>query len=169
MNEVEIVTREVLVGLEYSEDAKIFSISKVMNRAYAAVLDELKTQECDKKEEGVVYARYREVDFKAMHAMGFLQKMFGMFDTFKMDMGISVDGFVYDNSTLKRGEIPAGQYVQYLHKGAYSKIYKAYDKLAAYIVDNDIDVVNESYDIYLNDPYAVKEDELETIVMIKIV
>lgn len=168
MQKVEIVSRDTIKGLETVQSAKMFSIPSVMKKSFSLLRQELTTQSCDNKENTVVYTRYKNVDLKAMDCMGFFQKLLGMFDTMKMDIGISVKGFDYTKSDFQNGEIKAGNYVQYLHIGPYSKMYQAYDKLTKYVVENDIDIENETYDIYLNNPQEVPKEELETIVMVKI-
>jgi len=168
MSKVEILKRDKVIGVEYSEDAKIFSIAKVMQKAFGLLVNELKRQKCGQENTTLVYTRYRDIDFKKMAQMNFFQKLVGMFDTFKMDMGISSKTFDPNNSAFKTGEIPAGEYVQYLHVGAYKKMHSAYDTLAKYILDNDLEVENVSYDLYLNNPEEVSEDKLETIIMVQL-
>lgn len=168
MQAVEVVTRERVIGLEYSKDAKMFSIPSAMKSAYGVILEELKTQSFGESDKAVVYTRYRDVDLGAMECMGFFAKLMGMFDTFKMDMGISIDEFDYTKSTFKTGEIKAGEYVQYLHVGPYSKMHQAYGKLSKYVVENNINVEHQTYDIYLNDPRVTSKEKLETIIMVKV-
>lgn len=168
MQNVEIVRRESVIGLEYPQEAKMFSIPFVMKKAFLSIKNELATQSCDTKENNLVYTRYKAVDLKAMSCMGFFQKLLGMFHGMQMDMGIAAVDFDYTKSSFQKGEIKAGDYVQYLHVGPYSKMHQAYDKLVAYIIENDIDVEHETYDIYLNNPQEVPKEELQTIVMVKI-
>jgi len=64
--------------------------------------------------------------------------------------------------------IPAGRAVHFQHKGSYAGLRNDYDALMEYLKAEKLEMVAPTWEVYLNDPFEVPEDELLTDVFTKI-
>jgi effector-binding domain-containing protein len=72
------------------------------------------------------------------------------------------EGTPTEEDGVKTGTTPAGKAVMIVHKGAYSAISPAYEKIAAYMKANNLQEGANSIEEYANDPGEVEETELLT-------
>ncbi|MBN2897899.1 MAG: GyrI-like domain-containing protein [Clostridia bacterium] len=91
-------------------------------------------------------------------------------DNLDIDVGVPVDTLVESNqSNIKCGTIPSGNYVSTLHVGPYNKIESAYKALITYIEESGVRSTGAAYEYYLNDPQETPESELQTQVLFKLI
>ncbi|PVX23405.1 MAG: transcriptional regulator [Candidatus Bathyarchaeum sp.] len=57
-------------------------------------------------------------------------------------------------------ELPAAKMVKTVHKGPYREEGATYEKLFAWLEENNKTITGPMREIYLNDPHAVSEDDL---------
>jgi effector-binding domain-containing protein len=62
-------------------------------------------------------------------------------------------------------EIPEGEYASCLHQGPYSEIGPAYDALSRWVTEQGREPSGPAYELYLNDPGELPEDELQTQIL----
>jgi hypothetical protein len=105
-------------------------------------------------------------------------------DKWKWDMMIMQPGWIGQNliekatqEILKKKEmpgleklqlktIPAHKAVKTLHVGPYDEVGKVYEKLEAYLTENDLTCSGPSREIYLSDPRRTAPEKLKTVVFL---
>ncbi len=63
---------------------------------------------------------------------------------------------------IRYGMTYSGKAVKAVHVGPYDKSLPVYEEIMKYIKDNALEVNGFSWEVYINDPYAVKPEEIET-------
>lgn len=70
---------------------------------------------------------------------------------------------------VRGGVLPAGEVLNFIHKGPYAKLRDSYADMMRYLETNSLTVSAPTVEIYLNDPDNVaSEDELETDIYVAV-
>jgi effector-binding domain-containing protein len=79
-----------------------------------------------------------------------------------VEIGIPVDKILPGMDDISPSELPMGEVVTALYKGAYGEMEKAYNEITAWINANGYKPTGPAYEIYYNSPAEVTESELLT-------
>jgi effector-binding domain-containing protein len=71
-------------------------------------------------------------------------------------------GFPVMDKNAANHRMGGGKCAHAVHKGAYSKLNESYTALAKWVEDNGKQIASAPYEIYLNEPGKVPEEELVT-------
>ena len=85
-----------------------------------------------------------------------------------VEMGVPVLEEVEVTGDMKYRVQNLGKVVTCIYRGPYSGIFDAYNELITWMGEKELEQVAESYEIYLNSPLGVSEDELLTMIVIPI-
>jgi len=83
-----------------------------------------------------------------------------------VEMGVPVLEEVKVTGDIKYRVQNLGKVVTCIYRGAYSGTFAAYSELVAWMSENGLEQAAESYEIYLNSPQGVCEDELLTMIVV---
>ncbi len=86
----------------------------------------------------------------------------------KVEIGIPTASYMPDTEDVVMSEIPAGEYISVLYTGPYSGIGGAYEKMMAYMAENQVEMKGAAYESYLNDPEDTPDDQLMTEILLGI-
>lgn len=87
-------------------------------------------------------------------------------DDLDVEIGFPVTEEVLGKEEIKASEIPEGKYATMIYTGPYGEMKSAYKKLSEWMDLHQIEPNYLAYEIYLNDPKMVKEEELETQILL---
>ncbi|SEW05906.1 effector-binding domain-containing protein [Cognatiyoonia koreensis] len=89
--------------------------------------------------------------------------------TFRAGFLVSAAETAKAEGDVKADVLPAGQMLNYIHKGPYAMLRVSYDAAMKYISENGMTVGAPTWEIYLNEPDDVKsEDALRTDIYITV-
>ena len=88
--------------------------------------------------------------------------------SFDIELGIPVSEAVPVSGEIYMSQTYEGNALVGTHKGAYKDLEKTYCALMDYAKENSIDIANDGYDYYLNNPADTPENELLTQVVFPI-
>jgi len=165
MEPVEIVMRPASPTIALRARINMLQMAKVMGSSYRAVFEELERRGL--KADGAPYARYTGIDWEELAAQGKLAAMLGIFTRkWNVEMGLPLSEPLPPAEGFVAGCLPAGRYVETLHRGPYRKVNAAYERLQNLARQEGLKLGSESIEIYLNDPRTTASAELETLVLI---
>lgn len=76
-------------------------------------------------------------------------------------VGVNVDGLSGITSELQLGRIAGGRVLKLTQIGSYQQAEKSYDLLDAYMDEQSLQAAGSPWEVYINDPTEVAENELE--------
>ena len=82
--------------------------------------------------------------------------------TFQAGFIVPADDAAKAKGEVKAGVLPAGKVLNYIHRGPYAKLRVSYGEMMQYLEDNGLAVAAPTWEVYLNEPDTVPEDQLET-------
>lgn len=89
--------------------------------------------------------------------------------SFRAGFLVSAEDAAKAEGAVKAGMLPAGEVVNFIHKGPYSKLRDSYGEMMDWLEGNGMAVSAPTWEIYLKDPDSVaSEDELETDVYVTV-
>lgn len=77
-------------------------------------------------------------------------------------IGVDVDGLSGITNELQLGRIDAGKVLKFNQMGSYDQAEKSYELLDAYMQENDLEAAGSPWEVYINNPDSVPENELQT-------
>lgn len=83
-----------------------------------------------------------------------------------VEIGFPVAKEVPGKEEIKLSGIPGGKYATMIYTGPYSGMKEAYKKLSEWMALHQIEPSYLAYEVYLNNPKKVKEEELETQILL---
>jgi effector-binding domain-containing protein len=86
-------------------------------------------------------------------------------DNLNIDIGIPVNKQIADNDEIKAKVIPEAKYASCLYIGPYSEMAPAYELLTKYVKEKGYESTGIAYELYLNDPSVVSQEELKTEIL----
>ena len=88
--------------------------------------------------------------------------LFGFFKRWKIEIGYPVAKAATGEGEVVAGQLPAGKYLEVLHKGPYEKIGETYKAIYEFAKEKNIVLKDFCIESYLNCPKTVKPEELQT-------
>ena len=82
--------------------------------------------------------------------------------TADVELAIPIEGNIEETEEIKSYELPGGKMAKIVHKGAYKDAGLTYEKLFAWLGQNNKKITGPTREVYLNDPREVPETELLT-------
>lgn len=166
MNEtIEIVNRPAEKTLAVHARATMWQMPALIGRTYRRILACAKAQSLALT--GAPYIRYLDIDWQEINNEN---KVAALLKSFRrkwdMEIGFPVAAGAATRNDIVVAEIPAGKYVQALHIGSYRKVGATYGRMLAWIRQQNLNIGNESIEIYLNDPQQTKKADRQTRVLI---
>lgn len=79
-----------------------------------------------------------------------------------LEVAVPIKGEFQDVKDLRKYELPGGSMAKIIHKGPYENCKAAYDKLFAWVQENNKELIGPTREVYLNDPREVRADEILT-------
>ncbi len=79
-----------------------------------------------------------------------------------IEAGFPVGTVVSGEGRVQPGSIPGGKVLSAIHIGPYSTLEKTYTPVMEHIKKEGLQVTEWMYEVYLNSPEEVSEDQLET-------
>ena len=70
------------------------------------------------------------------------------------------------HGTVQGAVLPAGRVMTFTHVGPYSRLRDSYGKLMAHMAENGLEFGAPAWEIYIDDPEKVPDDELRTVVYV---
>jgi effector-binding domain-containing protein len=163
---VERIEKAIGPVLEVEEMLPMWKMPKTLAVDYAELSAEIKAQKLDPT--GVPFARYVDIDWQAQLEKGVLITLVETFSRnwhFHAGMPVSDLGYV-DSGRVKPEIIPKQEYLKAIHRGPYHKVGKTYQAMVEFAKREGLSLAQESFEFYLNDPFEVDKEVLETEVLI---
>ena len=88
--------------------------------------------------------------------------------TFRAGFSVLPEDLAKAEGTVKADVTPAGKVLSFVHTGPYSELRNSYGEMMTYLEKNELKVGAPTWEVYLNDPRAVPEDELKTQVFVSL-
>lgn len=88
--------------------------------------------------------------------------------TFRAGVSVSADAMAKAEGAVKAAQTPAGRVLTFTHVGPYSGLRDSYSEMMTYLEKNELKIGAPTWEVYLNDPRAVPEDELKTQVFVSL-
>jgi effector-binding domain-containing protein len=83
--------------------------------------------------------------------------------TFRAGFIVSAQDAAKAEGDVKADVLPAGEVLNYIHRGSYATLRVSYGEMMQYIEDNDMTVGVPTWEVYIKSPDdGVPEDEFET-------
>lgn len=97
---------------------------------------------------GMPYAGYHNMDMENLD----------------VEIGIPTKEKLPAKDDIKPAEIPGGRYAVSLHIGPYDNLSETYNRIIAWLPENQEEPGGPAYEFYMNDPGEVVPEKLETMV-----
>ncbi len=164
---IEIVEKEIGFVIEIEEKASTFKLPLVMGKDLKQISEYLKENNVNSK--NAPYARYLDINWDVQTQKGMLANLIDLF-TKKWHFlnGFTTPTKLEAKDNMKTDLIKLNKYVQTTHLGPYQKVGDTYKKMYAWAKGQNLELVGESIEFYLNDPRETKKEFLETLVLIPI-
>jgi effector-binding domain-containing protein len=79
-----------------------------------------------------------------------------------VELGMPVAEEQPGKDDIQASEIPAGQVVTCVHVGPYSALEPSYSALSEFVHEQGLEPTGVAYEIYLDDPQSIPEEEMKT-------
>jgi effector-binding domain-containing protein len=140
--EIRTVQEQAMVAVRTTTPVE--KLSEVMGACYGDVIQYLGSQNAQPA--GPPFAIYYNMDMSNLDvAIGF-------------PVATALEG----SGRAQAGTIPGGKAAVEMHIGAYDKIGEAYERLSAFVKENNLEIDTCTYEFYLNDPGETPPENLET-------
>jgi effector-binding domain-containing protein len=167
METIELIEKELGDVIEIEEKVPLWKMPSVMKRDFQCILDYVKSKGEDCKE--VPYARYLNVDWELEMKKSVLANIVGMFTKkWHFQAGVPVSSNVKGVNHLIGRKIPIQKYIKTIHSGPYQNVGTTYKKMYTWAKSQSLSLMNESIELYLNDPSVTPKDALQTMVLIPV-
>lgn len=165
-SDIEIVEKEIGDVLEIEERVPVWKMPKVMSTDFTRLFSYAEKEGANPTE---AYARYQGIDWDAELAKGALANFIGMFTKkWHFFVGVPISRKLENGEGMVSSFLQKRRFVQSVHKGPYRKVGKTYERMMAWMNTQGLKAQNECIEFYRNDPREVKEEEIETLVLIPI-
>lgn len=140
----EVIDRDAQSTLVVRTRTQVQDLPEVMGETYGVIFQYL--GELGEEPAGAPFVAYHNMDMQDLD----------------VEIGVPVRTTLNGKGDVTACEIPAGQYATCIHVGPYSELKATYASLSNWIQENGYAVTGIAYEIYLNDPTQVSEEQLET-------
>jgi effector-binding domain-containing protein len=125
----------------------IQELPNVMAQVYPAISQYLEEQ--GEQPAGAPFAAYYNMDVQDLD----------------VEIGIPVAEALAPTADFQASVIPGGRAATCIHVGPYSAISQAYEALEKWVQENGYQTSGTAYEMYIDDPGMVPEEELRTLVL----
>ena len=166
-NEIQIIEQGLKNTLEIKAKVPMWKMPVVIGKSYKKIVEHLEKSSIEPSEPP--YIHYLNINWEEVKEEGRFSSFVKMFTRkWEMLIGFQVKEKMEGSGEISAGILQKGKYVQSMHYGPYQKVGETYKKMISWIKQNNLDIMNESVEIYLNDPRKTKKEDLQTIVLIPI-
>ena len=88
--------------------------------------------------------------------------------TFRAGLSVSADDAAKAEGTVMAGATPAGRVLSFTHLGPYAGLRDAYGEMMTFMQANDLKLGAPTWEVYVNNPETVPEEELRTDVFVSL-
>lgn len=82
--------------------------------------------------------------------------------TFRAGFSVAREDAAKASDSVKADVTPAGKVLTFTHVGPYATLRDSYDEMMRYVEDNGLTLCVPTWEVYVNGPDEVPEDELRT-------
>ena len=166
-SEIKIIEREIGNVLEIEERVPVWKMPMAMSRDFTRLFEYVQKEGANPTE---AYARYQGIDWDAELSKGALANFISMFTKkWHFFVGVPTALALQSKDGMVAGFLKTQRYVQGMHIGPYRKVGESYERMMAWMKEQGLKAQNECIEFYLNDPSEVKQEELETLILIPVV
>lgn len=163
---ITIIEREIGNVLEIEERVPVWKMPMTMSKDFTALFGYAQNEGANPTE---AYARYREIDLEAEVSKSALANFLGMFTKkWHFFVGVPTASALHARDGMIPGFLEKRRYAQGMHIGPYRKVGESYERMLAWMKEQGIEAEDECIEFYLNDPGEVKQEALETLILIPI-
>jgi effector-binding domain-containing protein len=163
--QVEIIERAEEHTIGKRVDCSVMKMPAEIKNAYLEIMDFVK--ESSGETSGMPFVKYIDVNWQGLMEESKLKAFFRAFTrTWHMVIGFPVKEKIEGNGNLVSGIFEGGKYIKTIHLGPYQKVTPAYKRIVAYAESKNLEMKDESIEIYTNDPRETPKEELETIILV---
>lgn len=165
-SDIKIIEREIGNVLEIEERVPVWKMPMTMSKDFTALFGYAQNAGANPTE---AYARYQEIDLEAEVSKGALANFFSMFTKrWHFFVGVPTASALQGRDRMSPGFLEKRRFVQGMHIGPYRKVGESYERMLAWMKEQGLKAQNECIEFYLNDPSEVKQEELETLILIPV-
>ncbi len=88
--------------------------------------------------------------------------------TFRAGFSVLPEDLAKAEGTVKADVTPAGKVLSFVHTGPYSELRNSYGEMMTYAERNGLKIRAPAWEVYVNDPATVPEEELRTDVFVSL-
>ena len=160
-----VTERAIGPVIEIEEHAPVWRMPGIFGRDYTRIAEYVSSQGAEIV--GMPYARYVDMDWEAELTRGKLSGFISMFTkTWHFYVGMPTSKLLPAQDQLKSNELTSRRYAQAIHRGPYQESSRTYIALNDWAVANGLQMTNEAFEFYLNDPQEVDKADIETEILI---
>lgn len=164
----EIIDKDVEYTLEIQKNIAMWKMPQEIGQGYKAIIDYLKEKGTEPS--GIPYVHYLGIDWASIGRKSKLKSILQIFTRkWRLRIGFPVHEKIEGNDYIVAGSIPAGRYIQVLHRGPYEGLETTYRELRDWASQQNLRIANETIEKYRSNPQTVKKQDLETIILVPIV
>jgi effector-binding domain-containing protein len=162
-----IIDKDVEYTLEIEKNIAMWKMPQEIGQGYKAIIDYLKEKGTEPA--GIPYVHYLGIDWGSIGRKNKIKSILQIFTRkWRLRIGFPVRERIEGNDYIVAGSIPAGRYIQALHRGPYEGLETTYGELRDWAKQQNLRIANETIERYLSNPQTVKKEDLETIVLVPI-
>jgi len=167
---IKIINREIGDVIEIERKVSMLKMPKIMGQDFKTLYKFLSENGVEPSNKTMPYARYVDVDWKSQITKGGLANLV---DTFTKKWhffdGIQTPKTLKNSNEFVPRKFTKRKYIWAKHYGPYHKVSETYKTMWKFAKKNNLNLANESFEFYLNDPKTVSKDQIETEMLIPIV
>lgn len=88
--------------------------------------------------------------------------------TFRSGFSVSAEDLGKAEGAVKADVTPAGEVLTFTHVGPYSRLRDSYGEMMKYLERNNLQIGAPTWEVYLNNPDTIPEEQLETKVFVSL-
>jgi effector-binding domain-containing protein len=167
MPEVRIVEREKQAVLELEIITRMQQMAKRMETGFLELLEVLEANGLCMTE--APYARYIGIDWKTQMRRDRLGNLLDMFfKKWHLRVGVHLTEEILPSGEFLRGKLENTKYLELTHIGPYQKSTESYKKIWEFAQANNLQLLDEASEYYLNNPRVTPPEQLETRIMVPV-
>ena len=161
----EIIEKEMGPVVEIEERVFMWQMPATFRRDYGLLSSYIEHQGSSLN--GMPYARYLDIDWEREQRAGGLSKLLRMLTTkWHFQVGMPTEGKLPGEGALQSRALAQRRYARTIHLGPYKECGNTYNALIAWLHSQGEEAEGEAFEIYLNSPEEVAEDQLQTEVLV---
>lgn len=161
----EVVEKAIGPVIEIEERVPVWRMPSVFGRDYKKIAEYINAQGAE-----VVYmpyARYQDMDLELELNRGKLSAFLSMFTKqWHFFAGMPTSKPLSTAGELTSRELTRRKFARAVHRGPYKECGKTYSALRDWAVARGLQLQNEAFEFYLNDPREVGPSEAETEILV---